>query len=103
MILYAVLFILGAVAMLIFRRLLVVVLRGVAMIVVVAFGGRLALIADDRLAQPNWMIGGIIGGLAAFVVVGLISYTLIYHALIRADEHRAIEKAHDDAKRRRLW
>lgn len=103
MILYAVLVLLGAIAALVFRRLFVVLIRGAAMVVVVAFGGRLALLADDRLAQPNWVAGGLIGGVVAFVVVGLLGYAFIYHSLVAADRRRAVEKALDDEKRRRLW
>lgn len=100
---YVALFILGAVVMLALRRLFAVLLRWVLMIIGVVLAGRLALMADDRLAQPEWISGGLIGGMVAFVVVGLLSYAIIYHALIRADEQRDIERAHEQAKRRRLW
>lgn len=103
MITYAIIFIVGALAMLALRRLLVVLLRWSLMVVGVVLAGRLALMADDRLAQPSWISGGLIGGVVAFVVVGMLSYALIYHSLIRADEQRDIERAHEQAKRRRLW
>jgi len=103
MLTYAIIFIVGALAMLALRRLLLVLLRGALMIVGVVLAGRLALMADDRLSHPEWISGGLIGGVVAFVVVGLISYSIIYHALIAADERRDIERAHEQAKRRRLW
>lgn len=96
-------FLLGALAMLVLRRLLVKLLIGAAMVVVVAFAARLALMADERLSQPSWLTGGLIGGGVGFVVVGLLAYALIYHALIAADERRDIDRAHETAKRRRLW
>lgn len=103
MMLYVAIFILGAIAVLALRRMVLAIVRWVCLIVGVVFAGRLAFMADDRLMRPEWMTGGIIGGTVAFVVVGLISYALIYHALIAADLRRDIEKAHDQAKRRRLW
>lgn len=103
MLTYAIIFIVGALTMLALRRLLLVLLRGVLMIVGVVLAGRLALMADDRLSRPEWISGGLIGGVVAFVVVGLLSYALIYHSLIAADERRDIERAHEQAKRRRLW
>lgn len=103
MITYAIIFIIGAVAMLALRRLLFVLLRGTLMTIGVVLAGRLALMADDRLSRPEWISGGLIGGVAAFVVVGILSYSIIFHALIAADERRDIERAHEQAKRRRLW
>lgn len=100
---YAIIFVLGACAWIVLRRLLLRLLFWMGMLISVVIAGRLALMADDRLARPEWISGGMIGGVAAFVVVGLISYALIYHALIAADLRRDIEKAHDQAKRRRLW
>lgn len=103
MLTYAIIFIIGALAVLALRRLLFVLLRWSLMIVGVVLAGRLALIADDRLAQPEWISGGLIGGIVAFVVVGILGYSIIYHSLIAADERRDIERAHEQAKRRRLW
>lgn len=103
MLTYAIIFIIGAVAMLMLRRLLLVLLRGALMIVGVVLAGRLALMADDRLSRPEWISGGLIGGVVAFVVVGILAYSVIFHALIAADERRDIERAHEQAKRRRLW
>jgi hypothetical protein len=103
MTLYVTIFLFGIVAAVALRRLLAVLLRVLGMAVAVLLGGRLMLMADDRLARPEWISGALIGGVAAFVVVGLLSYAIIYHALIAADERRDIEKAHDIAKRRRLW
>lgn len=96
-------FLLGALAYVVLRRLLFRLLFGAAMVVGVATAARLALMADDRLSHPSWLTGGLIGGGVGFVVVGVLSYALIYHALIAADERRDIERAHETAKRRRLW
>lgn len=97
---YAIIFVVGALAMLMLRRLFVILIRGTLMIVGVALAGRLALMVDG---QPNWLTGGLIGGVVAFVIVGVLSYVFIYHALIAADEQRDIDRAHETAKRRRLW
>ena len=92
-----------ALAALILRRLILIGLQWLIGIIGVLFGLRVLITIDTRLAQPEWMSGALVGGFAGFVVVGVLSYAIIYHMLIAADERRAIDKAHDDAKRRRLW
>lgn len=96
-------FLLGALAYALLYRYVLILLRWGVGLVVVVVAGRLALMADDRLAQPSVISGALVGGVVAFVVVGLLAYSLIYHALIAADERRDIDRAHETAKRRRLW
>lgn len=103
MLTYAIIFIIGALAMLALRRLLVVLLRWSLMIVGVVLAGRLALMADDRLAQPSWLTGAMVGGGVGLAIMLVLGYAIIYHSLIAADERRDIERAHEQAKRRRLW
>src|SRR4051812_46032797 len=100
---YAIITIIILLAWILFRELVVKLLIGLGMVVGVVVAARVALMADARLAQPSWITGGLIGGGVGFVVVGIGAYALIYHALIAADERRDIDRAHETAKRRRLW
>lgn len=100
MLTYALIFAFGVVACLALRRLVVVVLRWALMAGGVVLAGRLALMAD---ARPAALTSAVVGGVLGFVVVGLIGYAFVYHALIAADERDAIDRARETAKRRRLW
>jgi len=95
---YAMLFLLGAITILTLRRLLIMALRWIFLVICVVVAVRLTIMTDERLAQPEWFTGALIGGIVAFVVVGLLLSTVIYNAFVnarRAGAHERIDKEHD--------
>lgn len=94
---YALLFILGAIVMLALRRFLAAILRGVLLIVGVVLGGRLALMADERLAQSGYIGAVIVGTIAALVVI-VLGFTFIHNTFVNArrrSAHERVDKEHD--------
>jgi hypothetical protein len=100
---YALLFAAGIIAARVLWRPLAALLRGLGITIGVLLAGRLALLADARLAEPSWSMGALVGGVVGFVVIGLLCYALIYHAIIAADLRRAIERDKQQAQARRLF
>jgi hypothetical protein len=100
---YLAVFVAGILAAALLWRVLAALLRLVGLAFIALVGMKLVMVADDRLQQPEWMTGAMIGGVVGFVVIGLLCAAFIYHALIAADLRRTIDRDIAQSKARRLW
>lgn len=101
MLTYALIFIAGGVAFVVFWRLIVRLLTFAAGLALLAVVVRGVLAIEPRLSEQSHVAPMVAGGFGAFVV-GMVFYRVIYNALVDADLRRTIERDRAQANARRI-
>jgi len=101
MLTYALIFIAGGVAFVVFWRLIARLLTFAVSAALLAVVVRGVLLLEPRITEQAHIAPMVAGGMGAFVV-GVLFYRFIYNALIDADLRRQIERDRQQAAARRI-
>lgn len=80
------------------RNVLLTIIRFAAWLIVVWLAYNATTFLDVALPNAGWQPGFLLGAGVGFVLIGLLSFRLIYNALVEADRgraHQGVDKAHD--------